>query len=49
MHYYSGMLDSDIERVEGQKENCIRTKSQDCKHDLQKYNNMKNSDEFLKV
>jgi len=23
MHYYSGMLDSDLERVEGQKERCI--------------------------
>ena len=49
MYFNSVMLDSDLERVEGQKESCIRTKSQDCKHDLQKYSNMKNSDEFLKV
>ena len=33
MYYYSGMLDSDLKRIEGQKENCIRTKiaSMTCK------------------
>jgi len=33
MHYYSGMLDSDLKRIEGQKESCIRTKiaSMTCK------------------
>ena len=44
MHYYSGMLDSDLKRIEGQKESCMRIKiastklyaNQDCKHDLQK-------------
>ena len=23
MHYYSGMLDSDLKRIEGQKESCM--------------------------
>ena len=40
MHYYSGMLDSDLKRIEGQKESCMRTNI--CKHDLQKYSKMKN-------
>ena len=33
MHYYSGMLDSDLKRIEGQKESCMRTKiaSMTCK------------------
>ena len=33
MYYYRGMLDSDLKRIEGQKENCIRTKiaSMTCK------------------
>ena len=26
MHYYSGMFDSDLKRIEGQKENYMRTK-----------------------
>ena len=26
MHYYSGMLDSDLKIIEGQKESCMRTK-----------------------
>ena len=26
MHYYSGMLDSDMKRIEGQKESCMQTK-----------------------
>ena len=25
MHYYSGMLDSDLKRIEGQKESCMLT------------------------
>ena len=24
MHYYSGMLDSDLKKIEGQKESCMR-------------------------
>ena len=33
MYYYSGMLDSDLKRIEGQKKNCMRTKiaSMTCK------------------
>ena len=33
MHHYSGMLDSDLKRIEGQKESCMRTKiaSMTCK------------------
>ena len=33
MHYYSGMLDSDLKRIEGQKKSCMRTKiaSMTCK------------------
>ena len=33
MHYYSGILDSDLKRIEGQKENCMRIKivSMTCK------------------
>lgn len=33
MHYNSGMLDSDLKRIEGQKESCMRTKiaSMTCK------------------
>ena len=33
MHYYIGMLDSDLKRIEGQKESCMRTKiaSMTCK------------------
>ena len=40
MHYYSGMFDSDLKRIEGQKESCMRTKiaSMTCK----KYSKMKN-------
>ena len=40
MHYYSGMLDSDLKRIEGQKESCMRTKIAitTCK----KYSKMKN-------
>ena len=49
MHFNSVMLDSDLEIVEGQKKVVYEPKGQDCKHDLQKYSNMKNSDEFLKV
>jgi len=26
MHYYSGMLDSDLKRIKGQKESCMRIK-----------------------
>ena len=39
MHYYSGMLDSDLKRIEGKKKLYA---NQDCKHDLQKYSKMKN-------
>ena len=40
MYFYSGMLDSDLKRIEGQKESCMRTKiaSTTCK----KYSKMKN-------
>ena len=33
IHYYCGMLDSDLKRIEGQKESCMRTKiaSMTCK------------------
>ena len=33
MHYYNGMLDSDLKRIEGQKESRMRTKiaSMTCK------------------
>ena len=33
MHYYSGMLDSNLKRIEGQKESCMQTKiaSMTCK------------------
>ena len=39
MHCYSDMLNSDLERVEGQKESYA---NQDCKHDLQKYSKINN-------
>ena len=49
MHYYNGMLDSNLkESKDKRKLSYIQTKSQDCKYDLQKYSNMKNSDELLK-
>ena len=41
MHYYSGMLDSDLKRIEGQKKRKLYA-NQYCKHDLQKYSKMKN-------
>ena len=33
MHYYNSMLDSDLKRIEGQKQSCMRTKiaSMTCK------------------
>ena len=50
MHYYNGMLDSDLkESKDKRKLSYIQTKSRDCKHDLQKYSNIKNSGVFLKV
>jgi len=48
MHFNIVMLDSDMDRVEEQKKSGIWTKSQDCKHDLQKYSIIKNSEELLK-
>ena len=48
MHCYNGMLDSDLkESKDKRKLSYIQTKSRDCKHDLQKYSNMKNSIEFF--
>ena len=42
------MLDSDLkESKDKRKLSYIQTKSRDCKHDLQKYSNIKNSDELL--
>ena len=46
---YSGMLNSDLGKIEGWKESCMWIKCQDYKYDLQKHSNMKNSGEFLKV
>ena len=57
MHHYSGMLDSDLKRIEGQKESCMRTKiaSMTCKsiatwrtYEFLKVQQIKNSEELLK-
>ena len=57
MHYYSGMLDSDLKRIEGQKESRMRTKiaSMTCKsiatwrtYEFLKVQQIKNSEELLK-
>ena len=40
MHYYSGMFVSDLKKIEGQKKKLYA--NQNCKHNLQKYSNIKN-------
>ena len=50
MHYHNGMSDSDLnESKDKRKLSYIQTKSRNYKHDSQKYSNIKNSVEFLKV
>ena len=50
MHYYNSMLNSDLkESKDKRKLSYIQIKSRDSEYDLQKYSNIKNSGEFLKV